>query len=128
MAKRLGFEAEAADIIGLPPEQVLFNQLSGCWVIADNGVDREPLLTITADDIAEMGVEGEPQEGRITLQEFKEKGVYTVASRRQLTLPGGQELLIAVGAKHGIPLLKCTLITTPHGEKFVFHVKHAPVE
>jgi len=76
LAKRMGLDAEA--VAGLPLPQQIFNQLAGAWVIADNGVDKEPLLTITAEDIAEMGVEGEPQEGRITLQEFKEKGVYTV--------------------------------------------------
>ena len=43
-----------------------------------DGSGKEPLLTITADDIAEMGVEGEPQTGRITYQEFKEKGIYQV--------------------------------------------------
>lgn len=78
LAKRLGFEAEAADILGLPPAQQIYNQLAGAWVIKDNGVDRENLLTITAEDIAEMAVQGEPQEGRITLQEFKEKGIYVV--------------------------------------------------
>jgi anaerobic dimethyl sulfoxide reductase subunit A len=39
----------------------------------EDGSEREPLLTITAADIAEMGIQGEPQQGRITLQEFKEK-------------------------------------------------------
>ena len=31
----------------------------------DNGVDYEPLCTITAQDIKEWGVEGKPQQGRI---------------------------------------------------------------
>lgn len=76
LAKRLGLDADL--VAGLPLQQQIFNQLAGAWVLKDNGVDRENLLTITAEDIAEMGVEGEPQEGRITLQEFKEQGIYVV--------------------------------------------------
>lgn len=78
LAKRLGFEAEIAPLEAFSPVQAVFNRLAGAWVIAENGVDQEPLLTITQADIDEMGVEGEPQEGRITFQEFKEKGVYVV--------------------------------------------------
>lgn len=76
LGKRLGFDPEL--IKPLSREQQVFNQLAGSWVIKSNGTDREPLLSITADDIAEMGVEGEPQSGRITLQEFKENGIYAV--------------------------------------------------
>lgn len=76
LGKRLGFDPQEID--PMPLKQQVFNQLAGAWVIAENGVDREPLLTITEEDIAEMGVEGETQTGRITLKEFKEKGVYVV--------------------------------------------------
>ncbi len=38
----------------------------------------EPLVTITAADIATWEVEGEPQQGRITLAELMEKGIYQV--------------------------------------------------
>jgi anaerobic dimethyl sulfoxide reductase subunit A len=55
----------------------MFNRLAGAWVMNENG-EQEPLLTITADDIAEMDVDGDPQNGRITLQEYKEMGVYSV--------------------------------------------------
>ena len=76
LAPRLDVDPDVVD--PMPLNQQIFNQLAGSTVIKDNGVDTEPLLTITADDIAEMGVEGEPQEGRITLQQFKTDGVYTV--------------------------------------------------
>ena len=36
----------------------------------------EPLFTITQEDINALGVEGEPQQGSITIAEFKEKGCY----------------------------------------------------
>ena len=40
----------------------------------EDGSGYEPLLTITEEDIAEWGVEGKPQQGRITLKEFEERG------------------------------------------------------
>ena len=76
LGKRLGLDPKEID--PLSPEQQVFNQLAGAQVIKENGVDFEPLVTITAADIAEMGVEGEPQEGRISYREFKEKGSYQV--------------------------------------------------
>jgi anaerobic dimethyl sulfoxide reductase subunit A len=74
--RRMGLDPQEID--PMPLNQQIFNQLAGAWVMKEDGSDREPLLTITAADIAEMGVEGEPQSGRITLQEFKEKGIYVV--------------------------------------------------
>lgn len=76
LGKRLGFDEK--DLMPLSAKQQIFNQLAGSWVMQEDGVTKEPLLTITADDIAEMGVEGEPQSGRITLQEYKERGIYQV--------------------------------------------------
>jgi anaerobic dimethyl sulfoxide reductase subunit A len=54
----------------------MFNRLSGATVATSSG--KEPLVTITADDIAEMGAEGEPQQGRIPYQELKQVGIYRV--------------------------------------------------
>lgn len=76
LAKRLDLDPEI--VTQQTPEQAVFNRLAGSWVMADDGVTKENLLTITADDIKEMGVEGEPQTGRISINEFREKGVYTV--------------------------------------------------
>jgi anaerobic dimethyl sulfoxide reductase subunit A len=73
---RLGLDAQ--EIEPLSPEQQFFNKLAGAEVIKEDGTGYETLVTITAEDIAEMGVEGEPQQGRISLKEFKEKGVYQV--------------------------------------------------
>ena len=73
---RLGLDPMEIDPVTLP--QQTFNRLAGASVIKEDGSGKEPLLTITAEDIAEMGVEGEPQTGRIPYQEFKEKGIYQV--------------------------------------------------
>lgn len=59
--------------------QQYFNQLAGSMVVKDNGIDYEPLCTITAQDIKDFGgVEGKPQQGRIPLKEFIERGIYQV--------------------------------------------------
>jgi anaerobic dimethyl sulfoxide reductase subunit A len=84
IAAELGkrFDLDPAEIDPLPLQQQIFNQLAGAWVMKEDGSEREPLLSITASDIAELRAEGESQTGRISLQQFKEKGVYTVSRRK----------------------------------------------
>ena len=52
--------------------------IAGAEVIKDDGSGYEKLVTITAEDVAELGVQGAPQQGRIGWKELKEKGVYQV--------------------------------------------------
>ncbi len=60
-------------------EQQFFNKLAGTQVIKlDGSKEYQKLVTITADDIKEWGVEGEPQEGVIGLKELLEQGQYQV--------------------------------------------------
>lgn len=76
IAKRLGIDPSIVEPVS--QKQQLFNQIAGATVIKDDGSDYEPLVTITAEDIAEWGVEGEPQQGRLGLKEFQERGIYQV--------------------------------------------------
>ncbi|MBM7854109.1 anaerobic dimethyl sulfoxide reductase subunit A [Desulfohalotomaculum tongense] len=76
IGKRLGLKPEA--IYPISEKQQLFNQLAGAKVIKEDGSGYENLVTITDADILEWGVEGNPQQGRISLKEFKEKGIYQV--------------------------------------------------
>lgn len=80
IGKRLGLDPKEIDPI--PLKQQVFNQISGAKVMKDNvpysKSEYEPLVTITAQDIAELGVEGEPQGGRITWKELQHKGFYQV--------------------------------------------------
>ncbi len=76
LGARLGFDPMV--IRPLTPEQIAFNQLMGCWTLNADGKTKDTLVTITEEDIAELGVEGEPQTGKISLQEFKENGIYAV--------------------------------------------------
>lgn len=76
IGKRLGLDPEV--INPLSEKQMVYNMLAGAQVVKEDGKTFENLLTITAEDIAEMGVEGQPQTGRITYQELAEKGLYQV--------------------------------------------------
>ena len=76
LATRL--ELNPDEIYPFPRKQQVFNRIIGAKVVLPDGSGYEPLVTITAEDIAEWGVEGEPQTGRISLMELMEKGVYQV--------------------------------------------------
>lgn len=76
LLKKLGINPKT--VFPISAKQQYFNQLAGSTVVMENGVDYEPLCTITAQDIKEWGVKGKPQKGRIPLKEFIEKGIYQV--------------------------------------------------
>lgn len=76
IAKRLG--ADPDKIYLASTMQRVFNQLAGAKVMKTDGSGMETLVTITDDDIKAMGVTGKPQQGRISVQEFQDKGVYQV--------------------------------------------------
>ncbi|NLC38308.1 MAG: molybdopterin-dependent oxidoreductase, partial [Clostridia bacterium] len=76
VGKRLGLDPKLIDPLSI--EQQVFNQLAGAQVVTPDGSGMEKLVTITAQDIKEWGVEGTPQQGRITIKEFAEKGCYQV--------------------------------------------------
>ncbi len=76
LGQRLGLDP--LEIDPLSDEQRLFNQIAGATVMKEDASGSEPLVTITEDDIREMGVVGEPQVGRISYREFRERGIYQV--------------------------------------------------
>jgi len=76
IGSRLGLDPDKID--PLPLKQSVFNQIVGAQVIKADGSGYENLITITAEDIAGLGVVGSPQTGRISYKEFKEKGIYQV--------------------------------------------------
>lgn len=76
LAKRLGVDPKEA--FPIDEKQQFFNQIAGAEVLAEDGETWEPLVTITQEDIDEWGVEGTPQQGRISLKELQEKGIYQV--------------------------------------------------
>ena len=59
--------------------QRTYASLAGAAYMTDQATAAyAPLLTITQEDIDELGVEGAPQEGAMTVAEFKEKGFYKI--------------------------------------------------
>ena len=98
LAVRLGFDPDELEIT---EEEIFANQLQGAKVIRETGFsklvgagqagpggattedvedpDYEKLLTITAQDWAELGFpDREPQQGRIPLAQFLKDGIYQV--------------------------------------------------
>lgn len=76
MLKR--FDLDPAETYPISEEQGYFNFIATTTVVSENGTDYEPLVTITQEDIDELGLEGTPQEGRIPYAELMEKGIYQV--------------------------------------------------
>jgi len=77
IGKRLG--VDVSKVYPLSAKQQEFNQVAGATVIKADASGYEKLVAITAADIANMGVTGKPQSGRISLADFKEQGIYQVA-------------------------------------------------
>jgi len=76
IAKRLGIKGE--EVYPISTKQQVFNQLAGAKVIKEDGSGMETLVTLTAEDIAAEGAVGKSQQGRITLKEFRDIGIYHV--------------------------------------------------
>lgn len=77
LAKRLGVDPAAANT--MTDAQRTYASLAGASYMTDQAtMAYAPLLTISQEDIDELGVEGTPQEGAMTLAEFKEKGFYKI--------------------------------------------------
>ncbi len=76
LAKRLGIDP--AEVYHIDEKQQFFNQINGATVLDEDGKTWVPLVTITQADLSEWGVTGTPQQGKITLKEFEERGIYQV--------------------------------------------------
>ena len=76
LAKRLGLDPDK--IYPIDGKQQFFNSLAGAQVIKEDGVNYEPLVTITEKDIQEWGIKGKAQQGKIALNDLVKQGVYQV--------------------------------------------------
>lgn len=77
LATRMGVDPKKVNT--MTDEERTYVSLAGAMYLTDsNAMDYKPLLTITQEDIDEMGMSeiGQPQEGLMTIAEFKEKGCY----------------------------------------------------
>ncbi|WP_026038369.1 molybdopterin-dependent oxidoreductase [Clostridium arbusti] len=66
------------DMYPISQKQRFFNKLVNSTVINKEGTGYEPLVEITAKDIAEFGCTGKPQQGKVPLNKFLEDGIYQV--------------------------------------------------
>lgn len=77
LAKRL--DVEPSVVNAQTDEERTYSTLSGAVYLTDRSTaSYAPLFTITQDDIDELGVEGDSQEGLMTVAEFKEKGFFKI--------------------------------------------------
>ena len=76
LAEKLGLAR--ADVYPFDVKQQYFNQLSTMEVCDEDGKTYVPAVAITQEDIDALGVEGVPQEGKMSYRELKELGVYQV--------------------------------------------------
>lgn len=76
LGTKLGLNTE--EIYPFREEQQYFNTLTSMTVCDEDGVSYVNAVSVTEEDIAELGVEGEPQDGKLAYQDLKELGVYQV--------------------------------------------------
>lgn len=76
LLKRFG--KDPSEIYPISEKQQFFNQLAGTTIMREDGTGYEPFLTITQKDITDWGVEGTPQTGRISLNDYIKTGIYQV--------------------------------------------------
>ena len=76
---------DSSEVYPLSEKQCFFNEIEGCGVAVgkkDNGkIKYDYLVRVTEDDIKEWGVEGEPHDGLISMEEFLTNGGYQVERR-----------------------------------------------
>lgn len=81
LCKRLDLDPKAANT--MTDEERTYASLAGATYLVDPAsMDYRPLLTITQEDIDELGVGGAPQEGIISVAELKDKGCYKVQRKK----------------------------------------------
>ena len=84
----LEIACDLAPYLGVDPKEVcpvdhkqqVLNWVAAAQVRKDDGT-FENLVSITDDDIAALGYEGAPQEGRVPIQDLKRDGVFTYERR-----------------------------------------------
>jgi anaerobic dimethyl sulfoxide reductase subunit A len=74
LAEKFGIDPKKVDTM-TKAERTYYSLKDAFKMVADGG-PVAPLITLTQADLDELGVDGEPQEGELTLAEFKAKGFY----------------------------------------------------
>lgn len=75
IAERLGLDF--SEIVPFEEKQLWFNHLANATLLAEDGTIG-PLVTVAQEDLDKYGVQGEIQEGAVTLEKFISDGIYRV--------------------------------------------------
>ena len=76
LMKRMNLDP--AEVYPISDIQAYYDKLAGATFLDEDGKTQNTLVTITQEDIDRWGVEGQPQEGVITLHDLLEQGYYQV--------------------------------------------------
>lgn len=80
LCERMGINPRSVN--ALEDNERAYVSLAGSQIMVNSTTqEMRPMLTITQDDLDEMGVQGTPQQGLCDLSEFKERGFYTYPRR-----------------------------------------------
>lgn len=98
LAKRFDVDPSAANT--MTDAERTYSSLSGAMYMTDHDtMAYAPLLTVSQADIDELGVDGEPQEGLMTVAEFKERGFFKIPRTKAMRSP-------ACPIRRSTPILK----------------------
>jgi anaerobic dimethyl sulfoxide reductase subunit A len=115
LCKRFGGDVSNGYSNGQSIKHNVFTGFANAWVIKPDGSGKEPLISFTEEDLAEIGVEADAsrlKEGRITFQEFKENGMYQVELNDNIVKYSGAIVNFVADEKREDP---ATLLSTQTG-------------
>jgi anaerobic dimethyl sulfoxide reductase subunit A len=76
LCDKLGFGEDVAP--RMTTSQAMFEMLATTTIVKADGRERENFVSITDEDLTLYGMKGEPQDGRMPIQEFLKTGAYLV--------------------------------------------------
>ena len=76
LADRIGVDRNVLRPVS--EKQLIINMVAASQILSEDGENFENLVSITEEDLAELGVEGQPQEGRVPILDFKRDGIFTI--------------------------------------------------
>ena len=77
---RMGIDP--AGVFTRSDDEVAFANMANARIQQEGAAEPTPLISFTQEDIEELGVQGDPQDGVVSYQEIKENGYYPVKRSR----------------------------------------------
>ena len=76
LAERLG--ADTSVLSPVSEKQFIFGTVAAAQILNKDDKTWDNLVSITQEDLDELGVEGTPQDGLVPVLDFKREGIYTI--------------------------------------------------